>query len=333
MQCSRCGQVVADHLLQCGHCGSNVSFLVASPQGQQFGPYSLQSLRQYVAEGRIPPDCMVSLGGSPWSPLQQALGVAPAPAYAAMPAPQAAPMPQQAYAIGSPPAPATALPAPAPAGAEASRAAFRARKRKKTIMFWAAIAGVLVLLAVGAVVGFSMLGRQGAPGGGGAIAAADLLAEFAADKNAAGAKYKGKVVTVSGPVYYIGALGVHAETAQGSGILKLPCVALSVGKGEGAGLWGQEYVADPFALTGVLGYIARGKESQFAGLQQGQEIKIRGKVGGAADNRAAGTRVDHRRRLRVGEVAGWPRRYIVSSRCHLEASVGHSSSWPCRASR
>jgi len=282
MQCSRCGQVVADHLLQCGHCGSNVSFLVASPQGQQFGPYSLQSLRQYVAEGRIPPDCMVSLGGSPWSPLQQALGVAPAPAYGAMPAPQAAPMPQQAYAIESPPAPATALPAPAPAGIEASRAAFRARKRKKTIMLWAVAAGVLVLLAVGAVVGFSVLSGRSAFGGRGTIAAADLLAEFAADKDAAEDKHKGRVVTVSGSLCHVGAIGVGARTAQGSGILKLPCVVLSVGEREVAGWWGREYVdtLDLFALTGIVGYIERGKESQFAGLQQGQEIKIRGKVGG-----------------------------------------------------
>jgi hypothetical protein len=91
--------MIADSLLQCSSCGANVSFVVASPEGQQFGPYTFQSLQEYVAQGQINPNSSASLGGSAWMPVTQALAAvapfsAPAPAAGHPAVMPSAPQPQ-----------------------------------------------------------------------------------------------------------------------------------------------------------------------------------------------------------------------------------------------
>jgi hypothetical protein len=86
--------------------------------GQQYGPYSIDELRQFVASGNILPSDMAWAQSMPaWVPVSQILGGAPA----AAPTPPAAPAPVYA------PAPSYQAPSPAfaqpPAAAQASYSA------------------------------------------------------------------------------------------------------------------------------------------------------------------------------------------------------------------
>lgn len=84
MQCPSCRAMIADDVLQCTGCGANVAVMVTAPDGQQFGPYSVQSARQYLAEGRIAANAHASVGGGPPMPVQQVVasagGAPPMPA-------------------------------------------------------------------------------------------------------------------------------------------------------------------------------------------------------------------------------------------------------------
>ena len=130
MQCPSCRATIADNLLQCSSCGANVAVTVTAPDGQQFGPYSVQSVRQYLAEGRIAANAHASVGGGPPAPVQQV--AATATAAPAAPPPLAPPAAPGAYPGG-----AAAVPMAA------------ARPRKKGMSCWAIggiIAGVLLVL-------------------------------------------------------------------------------------------------------------------------------------------------------------------------------------------
>jgi hypothetical protein len=92
--------------------------------GQQYGPYSVEELRQFVASGNILSSDMAWAQGMPgWVPVSQILGGAPAPAVAPAPAPAPAPSyqaPGPAFAQPPAAAPASFAPAsyasPAPSG-------------------------------------------------------------------------------------------------------------------------------------------------------------------------------------------------------------------------
>jgi hypothetical protein len=98
--------------------------------GQQYGPYGIDELRQFVASGNILPSDMAWAQGMPgWVPVSQILGGAPAPAPTppAAPAPSYTPAPSyqaQSPAFAQPPAAAPAsysAPAPASYSAPAQR--------------------------------------------------------------------------------------------------------------------------------------------------------------------------------------------------------------------
>ena len=159
MICPGCRGAIADNLLQCSSCGTNVSFVIASPEGQQFGPYSVQSLQEYVAQGRINPNSSASLGGSAWMPLTQALAwVAPPSAPAA------------GHPAVMPSAPTPAGPAPQPQGppgvyrgnAAAAQRPTRKAAKKRAIPWRLVVAGAVVLVA--AVVVLILRSGVGKPG-------------------------------------------------------------------------------------------------------------------------------------------------------------------------
>jgi hypothetical protein len=87
--------------------------------GQQYGPYSVEELRQFVASGNILSSDMAWAQGMPgWVPVSQILGGAPAPPAAPAPAPAPAPASAPSYqapgpAFAQPPAAAPASFAPA----------------------------------------------------------------------------------------------------------------------------------------------------------------------------------------------------------------------------
>ena len=92
MQCPNCGAVVTEDLLICGNCAAPIGVAVRTSGGQDYGPYSLQSVRQYVAEGRINPhDSHARIGAGPWAPLHDILilcgayPVGPSPGAGAVP--------------------------------------------------------------------------------------------------------------------------------------------------------------------------------------------------------------------------------------------------------
>jgi prepilin-type processing-associated H-X9-DG protein len=76
MQCPSCRAVVTDNLLQCSHCGGDLSITVLTADGQRYGPYSAQAVGQYVAEQRIPLHAQASMGSGPPAPLHQVLASA-----------------------------------------------------------------------------------------------------------------------------------------------------------------------------------------------------------------------------------------------------------------
>jgi prepilin-type processing-associated H-X9-DG protein len=73
MFCPHCRAATAESVLQCGNCGGDLSVTVTRPDGQSFGPYSVQSVQRYLAEQRIPPNSHARLGPWPSVPVQQLL--------------------------------------------------------------------------------------------------------------------------------------------------------------------------------------------------------------------------------------------------------------------
>lgn len=73
--------------MQCSGCGARTSLHIATPDGQQHGPYAPAAVRQYVAEGRIDVNASASLGGEAWRPLHEVLGRLGVPVEAAVQAP------------------------------------------------------------------------------------------------------------------------------------------------------------------------------------------------------------------------------------------------------
>lgn len=103
MQCPNCSATVADNMLQCPKCSALVGLLVRTSGGEQYGPYTLESVRQYIADGRIQPDdCQACISTGAWASLRDTLG----PLGADIPAPP------PGLAGAGPPAPS---PPPAPA--------------------------------------------------------------------------------------------------------------------------------------------------------------------------------------------------------------------------
>ncbi len=160
MECPKCRATLPDDLLQCTNCAADVSFMVTTPQGTNYGPYSLQSLRQYVAEGRIPPGSQASQGGGPPVPVEQVGAAPPAPAPSPPATPPAAPRPPTATGAapgqpgGLPPGiPAAPLP-PEPisspgvyrGNAAAAQAPIR-RAKKKGVSCWL-VGGIIAAIVL-----------------------------------------------------------------------------------------------------------------------------------------------------------------------------------------
>jgi hypothetical protein len=74
MVCPKCGATVADDRLECSGCGEAIGLTVWTADGQQYGPYTVAAVRQYVAEGRIDPRVsQARLGDGQWGPLHDTL--------------------------------------------------------------------------------------------------------------------------------------------------------------------------------------------------------------------------------------------------------------------
>ena len=56
MKCPECSADVSEDLKECTGCGASLSVEVMGPDGQAYGPYSVEALRRYVAEGRVNPN-------------------------------------------------------------------------------------------------------------------------------------------------------------------------------------------------------------------------------------------------------------------------------------
>jgi len=84
MQCPTCRRPLREDLAACPGCGADLTYWVQGADGKRYGPYPLAEVRRYAAEGRVPPNAMVSQAGAPWQPLSQAL--APSPGGVARPA-------------------------------------------------------------------------------------------------------------------------------------------------------------------------------------------------------------------------------------------------------
>ncbi|MGD8236967.1 MAG: DUF1559 domain-containing protein [Armatimonadota bacterium] len=54
MECPKCRESVNDAATSCPACDAPLTWQVLMPDGESFGPYSTEALRQYVADGRIP---------------------------------------------------------------------------------------------------------------------------------------------------------------------------------------------------------------------------------------------------------------------------------------
>jgi len=55
MNCPACNAPVDESLSECPSCGTDTRLRVRAPDGTSYGPYTLASIRQYAAEGRVPP--------------------------------------------------------------------------------------------------------------------------------------------------------------------------------------------------------------------------------------------------------------------------------------
>ncbi len=126
MRCPNCGTKVPDDTLTCPRCGADVGLTALASSGQQFGPYTLRQLRQYLAERRLDTNSQVSIAGRPPVPVSEVLGVS---------------LPMEAPGTAPPPPGAVAPPAQPPrrivSGPEA-------RRRKRTA--WLAVLGCVGLL-------------------------------------------------------------------------------------------------------------------------------------------------------------------------------------------
>ena len=139
MQCPHCRAMVADNLLQCSGCGGSVAVTIATPDGQQYGPYPLDAVRQYVSEGRIAPDALASFAGWAWAPVSLVLA-----SVGGAPVPVAAPQPP---ALGGAPMTLGGAPVPAPGTVRMTQAQVEEamRSQLRTIGTWSIIWGVLAL--------------------------------------------------------------------------------------------------------------------------------------------------------------------------------------------
>ncbi|MFQ5808580.1 MAG: DUF1559 domain-containing protein [Armatimonadota bacterium] len=54
MDCPKCQERVSEAATSCPACDAPLTWQVLMPSGESFGPYSTETLRQYVADGRIP---------------------------------------------------------------------------------------------------------------------------------------------------------------------------------------------------------------------------------------------------------------------------------------
>lgn len=65
---------MAENRLACGGCGEGVGLTVWAADGQQYGPYTPEAVRQYVVEGRLDPSvCQARVGDGQWGLLQNTL--------------------------------------------------------------------------------------------------------------------------------------------------------------------------------------------------------------------------------------------------------------------
>ena len=55
MDCPKCRTTASDDATSCPSCEAPLTWRVLMPNGQTFGPYSTEQVREYVGEGRIPP--------------------------------------------------------------------------------------------------------------------------------------------------------------------------------------------------------------------------------------------------------------------------------------
>jgi hypothetical protein len=125
--------MVADNLLQCSGCGGSVAVTIATPEGQQYGPYPLDAVRQYVSEGRIAPDALASFAGQAWAPVSQVLASVGG-------APPGGPAGGAPMTLGG-------APVPPPGTVRMTRAQVEEamRSQLRTIGTWSIIWGVLAL--------------------------------------------------------------------------------------------------------------------------------------------------------------------------------------------
>lgn len=129
MDCHKCRTTVSDDATTCPKCDAPLTWRVLMPDGQQFGPYSTEALRQYVADGRVPATAYV---------VQEATSVQMSLSQAGFAAPAAAP---PTVSVGPP--------AETP---PARRGVFR-----QYWYVWLVVGVVILALVVPALIGFSIM--------------------------------------------------------------------------------------------------------------------------------------------------------------------------------
>lgn len=86
MDCPACNAPVDESLSECPACGTDTRLTVRAPDGTSYGPYTLASIRQYAAEGRIPSGSTLQADDGQTLTLAE-LNVVPAPPAVARAAP------------------------------------------------------------------------------------------------------------------------------------------------------------------------------------------------------------------------------------------------------
>ncbi len=93
MDCPKCRTAASDDATSCPECEAPLTWKVLMPNGQTFGPYCTEDLREYVGDGRIPPTSNI---------VQEATGVQMALHHAGFVAADAAVPPVGAPGPGAP---------------------------------------------------------------------------------------------------------------------------------------------------------------------------------------------------------------------------------------